>query len=99
MRGLGSDVIQIIRRDKILNGFDEDIRTTIQESMEHHGIQILKNTTITSIEKTSQGLKVALTGDKNNEMILADTIGLAATGRKPSLDNLGLENAGLKLKM
>lgn len=97
MRGLGSDVIQIIRRDKILNGFDEDLRSTIQESMEHHGIQILKNTTISSIEKTSQGLKIALEGAQNNEMILADTIGLAATGRKPSLDNLGLENVGVEV--
>ena len=98
MHGLGSDVIQIIRRDKILRGFDDDIRTTIQESMEHHGIQILKNCTITDIEKTSQGLKIALQGDQNNEMVLADTIGLAATGRKPSLDNLGLENTGVEVK-
>ncbi|MDJ0730731.1 MAG: glutathione-disulfide reductase [Crocosphaera sp.] len=98
MRGLGSDVIQIIRRDKILRGFDEDIRSTIQESMEHHGIQILKNCTITAIEKTSQGLKIAVQGDQNNEMVLADTIGLAATGRQPSLDNLGLEKAGVEVK-
>ncbi len=98
MRGLGSDVIQIIRRDKILRGFDDDLRTTIQQSMEDHGIQILKNCTITSIEKTSQGLKIAVEGEQNNEMVLADTIGLAATGRKPNLDNLGLENVGVEVK-
>ena len=98
MHGLGSDVIQIIRRDKILRGFDEDIQTTIQESMEQHGIRILKNCSITAIEKTSQGLKIALEGEQNTEMLLADTIGLAATGRKPNLENLGLDNAGVEVK-
>ncbi len=98
MHGLGSDVIQIIRRDKILKGFDEDIRSTIQESMEKHGIRILKNCTISGVEKTSQGLKISLEGDSNNDMVLADTIGLAATGRIPNLENLGLENTGVELQ-
>lgn len=98
MHGLGSDVIQVIRRDKILRGFDDDLRTTIQESMEHHGIRILKNCAITAIEKTPQGLNISLEGEQNTEMLLADTIGLAATGRKPNLDNLGLENAGVEVE-
>ncbi|MEA5532818.1 glutathione-disulfide reductase [Crocosphaera sp. XPORK-15E] len=98
MHGLGSDVIQVIRRDKILRGFDEDLQSLIQESMEHHGIRILKNCEITSIEQTSQGLKIALQGEQNTEMVLADTIGLAATGRKPNLENLGLEKAGVEVK-
>ena len=97
MRGLGSEVIQIIRRDKILRGFDDDLRLTIQKSMENHGIQILKNSEVTSIEKTPQGLKISTKGNKNNEIVLADTIGLAATGRKPNLDNLGLENIDIEI--
>lgn len=97
MRGLGSEVIQIIRRDRILRGFDDDLRLAIQTSMENHNIQILKNSEVTSIEKTPQGLKISIKGNKNNEIVLADTIGLAATGRKPNLDNLGLENIGVEV--
>ena len=98
MRGLGSDVLQIIRRDKILKGFDEDLRSTIQESMEKHGIRILNNCSISEVEKTNQGLKISLEGDSNNDMMLADTIGLAATGRIPNLENLGLENTGVEVQ-
>ncbi|YAI81966.1 MAG: glutathione-disulfide reductase [cyanobacterium endosymbiont of Rhopalodia sterrenbergii] len=98
MHGLGSDVIQIIRRDKILKGFDEDLRSTIQESMEKHGIRILKNCSISEVKKTNQGLTISLEGDDSNDMVLADTIGLAATGRIPNLENLGLENTEVKVQ-
>lgn len=98
MHGLGSDVLQIIRRDKILKGFDEDIRFTIQESMEKHGIRIMNNCSISEVEKTNQGLKISLEGDNNNDMVLADTIGLAATGRIPNLENLGLENTRVEVQ-
>ncbi|XTZ12117.1 MAG: glutathione-disulfide reductase [cyanobacterium endosymbiont of Rhopalodia inflata] len=98
MHGLGSDVIQIIRRDKILKGFDDDIRSTIQKSMEEHGIRILKNSSISEVKKTNQGLTISIEGDSNNDMVLADTIGLAATGRIPNLENLGLENTEVKVQ-
>merc|ERR1712070_343320 len=48
-------------------------------------------------KKTPQGLKISTKGNKNNEIVLADTIGLAATGRKPNLDNLGLENINIEI--
>ncbi|ACK64501.1 glutathione-disulfide reductase [Rippkaea orientalis PCC 8801] len=98
MQGLGSEVIQIIRQDKILRGFDEDIRSTIQEGMEKHGIRILNNCSISAVEKTSDGLKISLAGENCEEMILADTVGLAATGRIPNLSNLGLENTAIEVK-
>ncbi|BBA79430.1 glutathione reductase [cyanobacterium endosymbiont of Rhopalodia gibberula] len=98
MHGLGSDVIQIIRRDKILKGFDEDLQSTIQKSMEEHGVRILKNCSISKIKKTNQGLTISLEGDSNNDMVLADTIGLAATGRIPNLENLGLENTEVEVQ-
>ena len=97
MHGLGSDVIQIIRRDKILRGFDEDIQSTIQEAMEKHGIRILNNCSISEVEKTPQGLKISLQGDNSQDLVLADTVSLAATGRIPNLANLGLENTGVEV--
>ncbi len=97
LHGLGSEVVQIIRRDQILRGFDEDLCTEVQEAMIKHGIRILTGTCPKSIEKTSEGLKLFLEGENSSEVVLADAIGLAATGRKPNLDNLGLENAGVEV--
>lgn len=93
MRGLGSQVTQIIRKDLILKGFDEDIRTSIQEGMTNHGIRILQNTVVTAIEQVQQGLKLSLSGE-NEEPVIADVF-LVATGRSPNVDGLGLENAGV----
>jgi glutathione reductase (NADPH) len=97
MNGLGSEVTQIIRRDKILRGFDEDIRTSIQEAMEKHGIRIVTNSNLKTIEKTSDGLNVHLEGGDMPEIVVADAVGLAATGRKPNIAKLGLENAGVEV--
>ena len=95
MRGLGCKVTQIIRKDMILRGFDIDIRTNIQEGMTNHGIRIIKNTMVKSVEKVSQGLKLNLSGE-TEEAVNADVF-LVATGRVPNVDGLGLENVGVEL--
>ncbi len=97
MHGLGSKVTQIIRKDLILNGFDEDLRQEIQEGMKNHGINIISGHQITGIEKTETGLKVSLEGE-DSDVILADAVSLSATGRIPNIKNLGLENAGVELE-
>lgn len=93
MRGLGSQVTQITRGDKILKGFDEDIRTEIQEGMTNHGIRIIPKNVVTAIEQVPEGLKISLSGE-DQEPIIADVF-LVATGRVPNVDGLGLENAGV----
>lgn len=95
MNGLGSDVTQIIRNELILRGFDDDIRSTIQDGMQQHGIQILRISEPPTIEKTAVGLKVTLAG-KHQETMIVDVV-LSATGRKPKLQNLALENAGVEI--
>ncbi|VXD12453.1 glutathione-disulfide reductase [Planktothrix paucivesiculata] len=95
LKGLGSEVTQIIRRDLILNGFDEDIRNNIQSGMASHGIEFLTQKVIKKIEKTEAGLKLCFKG-KNSKSITVDAL-LCATGRKPNLAGLRLENAGIEI--
>lgn len=91
LNGMGSEVTQITRADKILRGFDEDLRTEIQEGMRKHGIKILNSMQDMAIEKTKDGLKLTVQGD-SEETVIVDAVSLAATGRKPRLEHLGLEN-------
>ncbi|NET32773.1 MAG: glutathione-disulfide reductase [Cyanothece sp. SIO1E1] len=93
---LGSEVTQIIRADQILRGFDQDIRTEIQDSMQKHGIRILNNTQEIAIAKTPTGLQVTVKGDAE-EIIIADSVSLAATGRSPNIQALGLENTQVEI--
>ncbi|MEM6255785.1 MAG: glutathione-disulfide reductase [Cyanobacteria bacterium P01_D01_bin.156] len=93
LNALGTEVTQVIRRDKILRGFDEDIRTEVQDAMERHGIRIITDELV-SLEKTETGLQVNL---KSNQMVFTDVVGLAALGRIPRLENLGLENTRVEV--
>ena len=91
---LGSQVTLITRGDKILRGFDEDICTEIQTAMVGHGVEIVNNQQIKEIIKTESELQVV---NQDDEVIAtADAISLAATGRIPNLENLGLENTGVE---
>ena len=94
MNGLGSQVTQIIRRDRILHYFDEELRTNVQEGMVKHGINFVTGSSIAQIEKTPEGLKLTLSGE-SEETLTVDAL-LCATGRLPNLEKLGLENAGVE---
>ncbi|MDJ0743913.1 MAG: glutathione-disulfide reductase [Xenococcaceae cyanobacterium MO_167.B27] len=96
LNGLGTEVTQVIRRDKILYGFDEDIRTQIQEQMQNNGIRIITNKPALNIEKLDTGVKITIKGEQE-ETIVADAVSLAATGRIPRIENLGLENTGVEV--
>ncbi|MBD2727882.1 glutathione-disulfide reductase [Nostoc sp. FACHB-892] len=93
MRGLGSQVTQITRGDKILRGFDEDIPTEIEEGMTNQGIRLIKNNVVKTVERVPEAFKLTLSGE-DQQPVIADVF-LVATGRTPNVDGLGLENAGV----
>ena len=98
LNSLGTEVTMVIRRDKILRGFDDDLRSEIQDGMERHGIRILTNKPKLSIAKQDSGLEITiLTDNGTEEVIVADAASLSATGREPDLENLGLENTKVKV--
>ena len=96
LNGLGTEVTQVIRGDKILKGFDEDIRDEIQNAMQSRGIRLLTNKPNIAIEKTDSGLQIQVSGEEE-EIVVADAVSLAATGRSPRLENLGLENTQVEI--
>ena len=98
LNGLGTEVTLVIRGDKILRGFDEDLRSEIQDGMERHGIRILTNKPNIAIAKKDSGLEITVSADDGSkDIIVADAASLAATGRKPDLENLGLENTRVEV--
>jgi len=91
--GLGSQVTQIYRGPQILRGFDDDVRNTLAGELVKKGIDLRVETLIDRIEKTDGGLKVHLSDGQVHD---CDTV-MAATGRKPNTENMGLEAAGVDL--
>ena len=91
--GAGVQVTEIIRAPNILRGFDEDVRDHLRQEMTKKGVNILSDTTIEAIEKTSDGYTLKLGGGSTLE---TDMI-MYATGRSPKTANLGLEELGIEL--
>ena len=58
--GLGTEVVQIIRSDKILRGFDDDLRQAVHGAMEQRGIRILTHSEPIALTKTEAGVKVTV---------------------------------------
>ena len=93
LHGLGVDVTIFERGEKVLKGFDEDVRDFLVAEMLKKGIQFMHKTNVDKIEKTDTGFSVHTV---NGETVATDLV-MYATGRVPNTKNLGLENIGVAL--
>lgn len=91
LRGLGSDVSVVIRREHILRGFDQDVREFLQDQMSEKGISFLTEQTIEEIEKEGEQFHVTFS-DKSR--ITYDAV-LMAQGRVPATEDLQLNKIGI----
>nr|WP_288356178.1 glutathione-disulfide reductase [uncultured Pseudomonas sp.] len=92
--GLGAQTSLLYRGDLFLRGFDKSLRTHLHEELSKRGLDVQFNTDIARIDKQADGsLKATL---KDGRTLEADCI-FYATGRRPMLDNLGLENTSVSL--
>lgn len=93
MHGLGVHTIMSYRGDKLLRGFDRDVREFVAQEMVKKGIDIRFDSDVTRVEATADGY---LAHTAEGQTIAADLV-LCATGRVPNTQGLGLENAGVAL--
>ena len=91
--GLGSNVSLIYRGEKVLRGFDEDIRDSVHDSMERRGMHVALSCEFTKIEKRGDTLHAET---NKGDVIEADQI-MLAIGRAPNTEMLHVEKAGVEL--
>ncbi|OII59443.1 glutathione-disulfide reductase [Pseudomonas putida] len=92
--GLGAKTTLLYRGGLFLRGFDGAVRKHLQEELTRRGMDLQFNTDIERIDKQADGsLRATLT---EGRVLEADCV-FYATGRRPMLDNLGLENTAVKL--
>ncbi len=92
--GLGAETTLMYRGEMFLRGFDGSIRQHLHEELVKNGMDVRFNADIERIEKLDDGsLEVFL---KDGSKANADCV-FYATGRRPMLDNLGLESVDVKL--
>ena len=90
--GLGVKTVQAYRGDKLLKGFDEDVRDAAGVLQEQNGIDVRYGLSPTDIKKTKGGYIVKF---DDGTTIGTDMV-FMGTGRKAHTVGLGLENAGVK---
>jgi glutathione reductase (NADPH) len=92
--GLGATTSLLYRGDLFLRGFDGAVREHLRDELSKKGLDLQFNADIASIERQADGSLAATL--KDGRVLEADCV-FYATGRRPMLDNLGLENVEVKL--
>jgi glutathione reductase (NADPH) len=91
--GLGSQVTLLHRGDRLLRGFDDDVRDALGEAYAKRGIHLTLSSTISRLDRERNGIRVTL-GDGSTQVV--DQV-LVATGRRPNTAGLGLDKAGISV--
>jgi glutathione reductase (NADPH) len=92
--GFGAEVVELIRREELLFGFDDDIRVALAQEMRGRGVEIHTRARVARIEKAAREGYSVYTSDGRE--FSADLV-MYATGRKPNTARLGLAEAGVAL--
>jgi glutathione reductase (NADPH) len=93
LSGLGVAVTQVVRGDRLLKEFDSELAAAVQDGMAELGINLCFGQQPTAIEGTAGQLSLVAGQQRwNSEAVLL------ATGRRPFLEGLGLDQAGVKVQ-
>lgn len=92
-QGLGVSTTVVYRGDRILRGFDDDLREGLEAALIGRGIRIIYQTNVRSLRRAGNDI-VASFSDGVDAPFGAV---LFATGRVPNTNGLGLEKAGVTL--
>ncbi|TMJ34909.1 MAG: glutathione-disulfide reductase [Alphaproteobacteria bacterium] len=86
---LGVETILICRGEKILRGFDEDLRDHLTKEMKKKGIELRTGCDVVKIERSGSGVRVTC----NDDAVFGAGQIMYATGRIPNVMRLNLEKA------
>ena len=89
--GLGAEVTVAYRRDRILRGFDADIRRAVEAGMAGRGVDFRYHAAPARLEQVADGIQVTFS---DNRAATFDAV-MFATGRSPYTWDLGLESVGV----
>lgn len=95
---LGTKVSVIEAGPRLLGREDEDVSTVIRNRLAREGVEIFTNARSVTVRRDGEKKKKKLSFEQNGERseIEAEEI-LVATGRRPAVDGLDLEKAGVQM--
>ncbi len=92
---MGVDVTIVEYMPNIVPVEDTDISKQLQRSFKKSGINIMTNSSVEKIDTSGKGCKVSVKTKKGEEIIECDIV-LSAVGIAANIENIGLEDVGIK---
>ncbi|MFZ4863855.1 dihydrolipoyl dehydrogenase [Sphingobacterium sp. Mn56C] len=92
---IGTKVTVVEFMDRIVPVEDEEVSKQLEKSLKKAGINVLTKSEVTSVDTSGAVSKVHIKTAKGTEVIEADVV-LSAVGITPNIENIGLEEVGVK---
>ncbi len=92
LNNLGANITQVIRSGNLLNGFDHETRCKLEEHVIRDGVDLIKHSNPKSLKKNGERFELTL---DTGQILNTDCV-ISATGRKPNIWNLGIEELGIQ---
>lgn len=91
--GLGVNTTLVYRGDCILRGFDEDMRRGLEAGLTERGVRLIYQTTVSRLDKAGDDVQATFSDGVSAPFGAV----MFATGRRPNIEGLGLDKAGVAL--
>jgi len=91
--GLGVETVVAYRGERVLRGFDDDLREHVQAELRESGIDIRCGVNVAAIHPNAGSYHCDLT----DVSVIETDLVMFAIGRAPHIDDLGLERAGVTI--
>jgi dihydrolipoamide dehydrogenase len=92
---MGTEVIIVEYMDRIVPVEDEEVSKQLERSFKKAGISIMTSSEVTGVDTSGSGCKVTVKTKKGTETIDCDIV-LSAAGVVANIENIGLEDVGIK---
>lgn len=94
-RSIGTEVTVVEFMDRIVPVEDEDVSKALERNFKKNGIQVMTSSEVTNVDTKGKGCKVTVKTKKGEEILECDIV-LSAVGIATNLENIGLEEVGVK---
>ncbi|MEQ8241550.1 MAG: dihydrolipoyl dehydrogenase [Cyclobacteriaceae bacterium] len=92
---IGTEVTIVEFMDRIVPVEDQEVSKALERNFKKNGIKIMTNSEVTKVDTKGAGCKVSVKTKKGEEILECDVV-LSAVGVSTNLENIGLEEVGVK---
>lgn len=92
---MGTDVTVVEYLPNVVPLEDEEISKQFERSIKKAGIKVMTNSSVESVDTSGKIIKAKVKTKKGEEILEADIV-LSAVGIKSNIENIGLEELGIK---